>query len=194
MQRALMNGDAETGVCLQVMVKKLDAGPLLGARKIPLTIETNAADLYRQTETLGAQLIAVDLMDYLRGNLTPIPQDESQVTIAAKIDKAESEMDWSRSALALHNQVRGLMLGPVAQTRRAGKIVKIHKTLPHPENGSSLKPGQVISSTQHSLLVRCGEGNLELLELQPESRAKMPAREYLRGYPVQTGDSFGSSP
>ncbi|MBX3022167.1 MAG: methionyl-tRNA formyltransferase [Bdellovibrionales bacterium] len=191
-QRALMNGDTETGVCLQVMVKKLDAGPVLGARKIPLPLEANAFDLYKQCEALGAQLIAVDLMDYLRGNLTAEPQDETQVTIAPKIEKSESEIDWSRDAMSIHNQVRGLVMGPVAQTRRGGKIVKIHKTWPQDSAGvASLRPGQVLSVSEKSLIVQCGKGSLELLELQPESRAKMPCGEYLRGYPVQAGDLFG---
>lgn len=190
-QRALMNGDTETGVCLQVMVKKLDAGPVLGARRIPLTPEMNAFDLYKQCEALGAQLIAVDLMDYLRGNLTPEPQDESKVTIAPKIEKSEAEINWSAPAETIHNLVRGLAMGPVAQTQRAGKILKIHRTRVLPGGGASLKPGQAVSASEKSLIVQCGKGSLELLEVQPESRAKMPFGEYLRGYPVQTGDFFG---
>jgi methionyl-tRNA formyltransferase len=190
-QRALMNGDPETGVCLQVMVRKLDAGPVLGERRIPLALETDAHDLYKRCESLGAELIAVDLMDYLRGNLTPLPQDESLVTLAPKIEKSESEIDWTRDATAIHNQVRGLAMGPVAQTRRAGRIVKIHRTWPHDGGSASLRPGQVVSVSEKSLIVQCGKGSLELLIVQPESRAKMPCGEYLRGYPAKTGDFFG---
>lgn len=190
-QRALMNGDSESGVSLQVMVRKLDAGPILGERRIPLGDEMNAIDLYRRCEELGVQLLAVDLMDYVRGNLTPAPQDEAKVTYAAKIEKSESEIDWSREASAIHNQVRGLALGPVAQTRRAGKIVKVHRTRPSARHDARLQPGQVLEVTEKSLLVQCGKGSLELLEIQPESRAKMPLGEYLRGYPVKTGDLFG---
>ena len=90
-QRAIMNGDTVTGVCLQVMVKKLDAGPVLGARHIPIGDDTTANDVYRQCQELGALLISVDLMDYLRGNLTPVPQDTNKVTLAPKIDKSEAE-------------------------------------------------------------------------------------------------------
>jgi methionyl-tRNA formyltransferase len=193
MQRALMSGDKESGVSLQVMVRKLDAGPILGERRIPLDLDTNAADLYQQCQELGAQLIAVDLMDYLRGHLTPQPQDESQVTLAPKIEKSESTIDWRRSAVEIHNQVRGLVLGPVAQTRRQGKILKIHRTHPLETHSASLRPGQVLSTSEKSLIVQCGKGSLDLLEVQPESRAKMPLAEYLRGYPVKAGDVFGES-
>jgi methionyl-tRNA formyltransferase len=187
-QRAVMNGDTETGVCLQVMVKKLDAGPVLGSRTIAITEETTAADVYRQCQELGALLISVDLMDYLRGNLSATPQDPDKVTLAPKIDKAEAEINWQWPARKIHNLVRGLNMGPVAQTRRDGKILKIHKT--KPLNGKAGKPGQ-IQSAGASLIVNCGEGSLELLEVQPESRSRMPVTEYLRGYPVKAGDQFG---
>jgi methionyl-tRNA formyltransferase len=192
-QRALMAGDRETGVALQVVVRKMDAGPVLGIRKFALTPEMNAYDSYAKCRELGAQLLEVDLMDYLRGNLSPNPQDESQVTHAAKIEKSEAELDWNKDAEALHNQVRGLAMGPVAQTLRAGKIVKIHKTRVLNVSKPALRPGQVVEATEKSLIVSCGKGSLDLLEVQPESRAKMPIAEYLRGYPAQPGDVFGFS-
>lgn len=190
-QRALMAGDAETGVALQVVVRKMDAGPVLGVRKFALTSEMNAFDSYAKCRELGAKLLEVDLMDYLRGNLSAIAQDESQVTHAAKIDKAESEFDWAKEAETLHNLVRGLAMGPVAQTHSRGKIVKIHKTRVSSVTKSTLRPGQVVEVTEKSLIVQCGKGSLDLLEVQPESRAKMPIAEYLRGYPAQLGDLFG---
>ena len=189
-QRAIMNGDTETGVALQVMVRKLDAGPILGARRFELTPEMNAYDSYRKCEELGAQLLTVDLMDYMRGNLHAVPQDESLVTYAAKIDKTEALIDWSWPATKIMNLVRGLAMGPVAQTLLNGKIVKIHKVRALEED-SSMRPGQVARATEKSLIVQCGQGSLDLLEIQPESRAKMPIGEYLRGYPVKPGDVFG---
>jgi methionyl-tRNA formyltransferase len=190
-QRALMAGDLETGVCLQVMVRKLDAGAVLGTRRFALTPEMNAFDSYKKCEELGAKLLEVDLMDYLRGNLTPHPQDEAQVTYAHKIDKAESEIDWTKPAEEIHNLVRGLAMGPVPQTHRHGKIVKIHRTRIAALSGGS--PGSALKSPEKTLIVQCGTGSLEILEAQPESRAKMPIEEYLRGYPVKPGDQFGGS-
>lgn len=191
-QRALMEGDKETGVCLQIMRKKLDSGPVLGDRKISLHGEMNAIDLYRECERLGAELIKVDLMDYLRGNLTPVEQDEKLVTYAKKIEKAEAEIDWRWDAERIHNLIRGLALGPVAQTHRLEKILKIHRSRVVASIGA-LKPGQASVVSEKSLIVQCGKGSLDLLEVQPESRAKMPIEGFLRGYPVKPGDWFGDS-
>jgi methionyl-tRNA formyltransferase len=193
-QRALMAGDRESGVSLQVVVRKMDAGPVLGVRKISLTEEMNALELYEQCKIGGAELIAVDLMDYLRGNLTPVVQDEQQVTMAPKITREEADVDWSRSAFEIHNLVRGLMMGPVAQTHREGKLLKIHHTRIAIGDGVLGRPGEVLEASDKSLLVACGKGSLQLLEVQPESRAKMPVEVYLRGYPLQPGDCLGRNP
>lgn len=190
-QRALMNGDTETGVCLQVMVKKLDAGPVLGSRVIPLDDEINAVGLYQQCMEKGVELIAVDLMDYLRGNLTAVPQDPEKVTFAPKIDKAEAEINWSWPAVRVHNLVRGLAMGPVAQTRRGGRILKVHRTRVVSAGGNGAEPGHMSVASDGRLLVSCGQGYLELIEVQPESKAKMAISEYLRGYPVKAGESVG---
>lgn len=191
-QRAIMNGCTETGVALQVMVRKLDAGPILGVRKFILTPEMSAYDSYKKCEELGAQLLTVDLMDYMRGNLHAVPQDESQATYAPKIEKSEAVIDWNWPAVKIMNLVRGLAMGPVAQTLLDGKILKFHKVRAL-EESSSMRPGQVARATEKSLIVQCGQGSLELLEIQPESRAKMPIGDYLRGYPVKPGDVFGES-
>ena len=190
-QRALMAGDSETGVCLQLMVRKLDAGPILGVRRFALTEEMNAFDSYKLCEVHGAQLISIDLMDYMRGNLSAVAQDESLVTYAKKIEKSEAEMDWRQPAASLHNQVRGLAMGPVAFTTVQDKTLKVHRTRVSSRSEAALRPGQVIEATEKSLLVQCGTGSLDLLELQPESRAKIHIAEYLRGYPIKVGDFFG---
>lgn len=188
-QRALMAGDSETGVCLQVMVKKLDAGPILGSRKIPLSESIDANELYQKMEVLGSELISVELMDYLRGNLTAQPQDASKVTYAKKIEKSESEIDWTKTAAEIHNKVRGMVMGPMAQTKRSGAGLKILRTQVVKNGQHSLRPGQVVEASENHLRIACGQGTLDLLEVQPESRAKMPIQAYLRGYPV-IGETF----
>jgi methionyl-tRNA formyltransferase len=193
-QRALMAGDRQSGVSLQVVVRKMDAGPVLGVRQIALTEEMTALELYDQCQRLGADLIAVDLMDYLRGNLTPVTQDESRVTMAPKITREEANVDWSKSSADIHNLVRGLAMGPVAHTTREGKLLKLHRTRVVAPEGALGRPGQVLEGSDKSLLVACGKGSLQLLEVQPESRAKMPIEVYLRGYPLQPGDCLGRSP
>lgn len=190
-QRAIMAGDKNTGVCLQVMVKKLDAGDLLGSRFIKISEDMNAVELHEQMKPLAADLLTVELMDFIRGNLTPIPQDESQVTYAKKIEKTESLIDWRHSAQDIHNQIRGLALGPGAHTQRDGKVLKLHKTQVIDGKHSSL-PGQVIQVDADSFVVACGSQALRVFELQPESRARQAVNEYLRGYPLRTGDQLGS--
>jgi methionyl-tRNA formyltransferase len=189
-QRSLMAGETVTGVSLQVMVKKLDAGPLLGLRKIPVAEDMNAVELFGEMARAGKDLLAVDFMDYLRGNLSPEPQEEGEATYAAKIDKAEARIDWSLPARDIHNRIRGLAAGPQAFTQRGGKILKVHRSQVK-DIAATLKPGALLQKENH-LFVGTGEGVLELLEVQPESKPRMAAAEYLKGKSVQSGESLGT--
>jgi len=181
-QRALMAGDQETGVCLQVMVKKLDAGDVLGSRRLKIDPDWNALDVLEQMKPLACDLLKLDLMDYLRGNLSTLAQDESLVTYAHKIEKSESPIQWSLSAREIHNHVRGMVMGPGASTRRGNEILKIHRTHVREDSGAHGKPGEVVGSGPQSLFVACGQGLIEILEVQPPSRSRMAASEYLQGY------------
>lgn len=185
-QRALMAGDTESGVALQIVVRALDAGPVLGVRRLALPAEMNAVELHDQLAVLGADLLHVEYVDYLRGNLIPVAQDEALVTIAPKIEKMEARLDWSQTASEIHNRVRGLQMGPFAYTTRAGAGLKIHRTRVADGSGA---PGR-LQVEGNSLFVDCGSGRLELLEVQPESRSRMTVVDYLRGYPVKDGDQF----
>lgn len=190
-QRAIMAGDKETGVALQVMVKKLDAGPVLGIRKLALTDDIDALNLHDQLKDLGADLLHVEYMDYLRGNLQPEPQDESAVTFAPKIDKSEAKIDWTLSAREIFNRVRGLAMGPAPYALRGpepGVMLKIHKTRVGQESGVAGEPGRILSAEPGAIRVACGQGVLELLEVQPESRSRQGVADYLRGYPVQPSE------
>lgn len=190
-QRSLMAGDEETGVALQIIVKKLDAGPVLGIRRVKLTDEIKASDLYPMLAKLGCELLKIDYMDYLRGNLTPVEQDDAKASIAPKIKKSEAAIDWSKSAREILNLTRGLALGPVPHARReTGATFKVHTVKVLDEVKAGASAGTVIAVSDESLDVQCGRGVLRLLEVQPESRAKMPTRDYLKGYPVAKGEVF----
>jgi methionyl-tRNA formyltransferase len=187
-QRSLLAGDTETGVALQIVVKKLDAGPVLGVRRLKLTDENKASDVYPTLAKLGAELLTVEYMDYLRGNLTPIDQDENEVTIAKKIKKSESAIDWKKSAREILNLTRGLALGPIPHARRAdGSTFKIHTTSIVDEGRNGV-PGTVRIASGAGIEVQCGHGVIRLTELQPESRARMAANDYLKGYPMKSGE------
>lgn len=192
-QRAIMAGDQESGVALQIIVKKLDAGPLLGLRRLPVGDEMNAIQLHDNLKELGADMLHVEYMDYLRGNLMPVPQDESLVTIAPKIDKAESRIDWNRGAREIHNLVRGLAMGPLPFAVRGGQMLKILNTRVLDDDAASGPAGSFRAVTTDGvsrLEVNCGPGVLSVAEVQPESRSRMTVAEYLRGYPAPGGDTF----
>jgi len=186
-QRALEAGDSDSGVTLQRVVKQLDAGDILGLRRIKITPEMNAQELYQEMARLGAELLHVELMDYVRGNLAPIPQDETRVTLAKKIDKSEALIHWSQTAEQIHNKVRAFVMGPGTFSILAGKKIKIHRTK---VASGKAQPGVVAKVTEDSLFIGTGDGLLELLEVQPESRNRMVIKDFLKGHPLKEGDRF----
>ncbi len=192
-QRAIMQGDAETGVALQVMVKKLDAGDVLGVRATPITDKKDALTLHDELALLGCDLIAIEFMDYLRGNLTPTPQEESKSTYAKKIEKSEAQANWELSAREIFNQQRGLKLGPGLMTLFDKKRLKLHAlALVDTEPLKGYKPGEVIDVFEDSFTVFCGQGTvLKVVEVQPESKSKMSSSDFIRGYSLKKGMVLG---
>lgn len=189
-QRSIEAGDSETGVALQKVVKKLDAGDIIGIRKIQIPDDMDALQLHDELAVLGADLLRVELMDYVRGNLAPVPQDESKVTVAKKIDKTESLLDWSKSARSLNGKIRGFSYGPGTYTVLGGKKLKIHKAQVIPGTVSAA-PGKITAVNEDSVVVATGEGSLKLIEVQPESRTRMKVNEFLKGNPLKVGDQIG---
>ena len=193
-QRALMQDDRESGVSLQLIVKKLDAGDVLGFRKLAITDEMNALDLHDQLKDLSASLLQVEYMDYLRGNILGQSQDENLVSLAPKIAKSEARIHWQQAAREIFCQIRGLAMGPAAYTQRAAKNLKIHKVkmhsgiIPTQTAAKAYQPGEIIDVGQQSFVVACGSEAIEVLELQPESKAKMLVSDYLRGHPLKVGE------
>lgn len=186
-QRAIEAGDKESGVTLQKMVKKLDAGDILGIRRVTLDENINAQELHDQLAFLGADLLRVELMDYVRGNLAGVPQNEAEVTLAKKIDKLEAEIKWKKSASEIHNKVRAFVMGPGTFTTWQGKKLKIHKTKVISLSTKTKEPGQIVDVHESSFAIQCGEGHLEILEVQPESRNRMSAQDFLKGQALKAG-------
>ncbi len=179
-QRAIEAGETVTGVTLQKIVKRLDAGDMIGARRLEIADDMDALEVHDQLAKLGADMLRVELMDYVRGHLAPIPQDEALVNYAKKIEKSESLIDWQQSAVKIHNKVRAFVMGPGTFMILNGKKIKIHKT--KISNISIQKnPGEMIVQN-NQLLMQTGDGLLELLIVQPESRNRVTAEEFLKGY------------
>jgi methionyl-tRNA formyltransferase len=188
-QRSIEAGDTVTGVSLQRVVRKLDAGPVIGERRVQLDSEMNATELYDRLAVLGCELLHVELMDYIRGNLAPLVQDESLVTIAPKIEKEESLLDFSKTAVSLHNKIRAFSMGPGTFIHFQGKRLKVHKTKVV-DQASLVKPGEVALVNANELLIQTSQGQLSLLEVQPESKNKMPISYFLKSHTLVKGQIF----
>lgn len=188
-QRSIEAGDTVTGVCLQRMVKKLDAGPVIGERRVQLDSEVNATELYDRLAVLGCELLHVELMDYVRGNLAPVAQDESLVTMAPKIEKEESLLDFSKPAISLHNKIRAFSMGPGTYVPFQGKRLKIHKTKVIDQT-FSVQPGEVALVNANEVFIQTSSGQLALLEVQPESKNRMSISDFLKSHPLEKGQIF----
>ena len=188
-QRSIQAGDQVTGVALQKMVFKLDAGPVIGERRIQLNETITASQLYSRLAVLGCQLLEVELMDYIRGNLAPIEQDEAQVTIAPKILKEESLLNFRTPAKLLHNTVRGFNLGPGTYAIFRGKRLKIHETF-YTKIDSNLPPGFISNISDEGLFIQTSSGQLILKTVQPESKNKMSSHDFLKSVSVKRGEAF----
>lgn len=188
-QRSIEAGDKETGVSLQRMVKKLDAGPVIGERTVKLNDEITATELYEKLSVLGCELLDQDLLKYIKGEIKPHEQDETKVTLAPKIEKTESLLDWNMSATAIHNRVRAFTMGPGTYVMYQGKRLKIHKTKVV-DTAAVGAAGTIISVSSSELLIQTGQGVLSILEVQPESKSKISIVDFLKSTALKKGDLF----
>ena len=193
-QRSLEAGDKVSGVSLQRMVKKLDAGPIIGERKIELNDEINATELYERLAVMGCELLQNDLLKYVNGEVKPVDQDEAKVTLAAKIEKEESLLNFSLPAVQLHNRIRAFSMGPGTYVMFQGKRLKIHKTKVLGNSVAGLEAGAVVSVTADELNIQTSSGVLSLLEVQPESKPKISITDFLKSvqsqHSLKKGDLF----
>ena len=188
-QRSIEAGDLVTGVSLQKIVRKLDAGAVIGERRVTLNDDVTATELYDQLALLGCDLLHIELMDYIRGNLAPIEQDESQVTVAPKIEKEESLIQWNQPARKIHNKVRAFTMGPGTFVMFQGKRLKIFSTKVT-DVRSTGPAGQIESVSASELIMQTSEGLISLIEVQPESKSKMLIADFLKTVSLKKGDSF----
>src|SRR3954469_8470491 len=179
-QRAVMAGDAETGVMVMQMNEGLDTGPVLMAERTPIGRKTSG-ELTAELSRLGADLMVRALGALERGAVTPQGQAEDGVTYAKKITKDEARIDWSKSAAEIDAMIRGLAPSPGAFTEVKGERLKILAALPVQDRGA---PGTIIAD---DLAVACGTGALKLLKVQRAGKGVMEARELLKGFPLPPG-------
>jgi methionyl-tRNA formyltransferase len=178
-QRAIMAGDKQTGIVVMQMDEGLDTGAMGPTEIIPISPDMTAGELHDQMMRLGADLMGRALAALERGSLDFTPQPESGETYAAKIDKAEARIDFSRSAEEVHNLIRGLSPFPGAwfELELGGKPVRI-KALRSTLAGGNSKPGALIGE---GLTIACGSGAVRLTQVQREGKGAMDAATFLRG-------------
>ena len=201
-ERSLMNGDSQTGVSLQFVGEKLDAGDIIGKVSFSIQEDETAEDIYKKAEEASKKLLQEDLVSYLNGEIKPAPQLEEQVSYANKIEKKEAKIDWNEPSQTIHNKVRALVFGPQSFTLFKGQRLKIYKTKVLDvasllekklldKSLSSSSTGEVVILDQKQLVVSCGNLALSLLEVQREARQKQNIEEFLKGTAVKLGDIFG---
>lgn len=180
-QRAIIAGDTQTAAQIMKMAKGLDTGDVVMSAIEPIHSHDTAGSLHDRLSQTGAQLWAPVLAALGRGGLQATAQT-GEPTYAAKIDKSEARIDWSRPAAELDFHIRGLSPFPGAWCEIAGKRVKIHRAIPAEGSG---KPGEILDD---DLLIACGAGALRLERLQAAGKSAMNADDFLRGHDVSAGD------
>ena len=186
---SIINGEKETGVTTMLMDAGLDTGDMLLKDKVVITEEMTTEELHDQLMAMGGKLLAETVDGLANGTITPEKQDDSISNYAGMLNKETGHIDWSKSAVEIHNLIRGLNSWPVAWSMKDGKNYKFWRTKVENRN-SDKAPGTVVELRKNSFCIATGEGLLEVLEIQPPSKKRMSAGDLLRGHGVAVGDIF----
>lgn len=177
---AILNGDSETGVTTMQMDEGMDTGDILLVKKVPIGPEDTAEKLFETLSGVGAAAMLETIEAVEAGTLHPVKQDNNQAVNVGLLTKQLGEIDWSKPAQQIHNQIRGLYSWPGAYTYWNGTVLKIHKARLSAQSCSKA-PGTVVQ-TKGGLLVACGDGRcVELLEVQLAGKKRMDAMAFLNG-------------
>jgi methionyl-tRNA formyltransferase len=194
-QWAILAGDAATGVSIMRLTQGLDEGPVLAAQELPIDDAIDGDALEAQLAALGAEMIEAAMARVEAGTAEAalVPQDATRATHAPLLKKEDGRLDWSAPARAVHDRVRALWSWPGAFTTWRGEVLKLAKSAPPSAPAgpvAATPPGTVVLDGAR-LLVRCGDGPLELLALQRPGKQVLPAADFLRGARLAAGERFG---
>ena len=189
--RAIINGERETGVTIMRVVLALDAGPMMASTRRAIGSDETSEVVEQDLARLGASLLVTTVDALADGTATETPQNESETTYAHRLTKEEGVIDWTLPAQQLHNRVRGLQPWPHTQTTLKGHRLIVLRSSAVAE-ASTASPGTILSATGDDLRVATGDGALRILELQPEGKRPLTAREFLAGHRLTAGDCFGT--
>ena len=187
-QYAIIKGEKESGVTIMQMDIGMDTGAMLDKVVVPIEENTTMGELHDALREQGAALLLQVIDKIAAGTAAAEPQDDAQATYATLLDRSMEHIDWSKTAQEVHNLIRGFNPAPSTFTKLPnGKSLKIWGSK-MTDKSSAAAAGTVIATGKHSFFVACGEGVLEITEVQPESKKRMPAQVFLNGRGVQEGD------
>ncbi len=185
-QRAIMDGELETGVTIMHMAKKMDAGDIIEMVQVKITPDMTAGELTEELCRVGSKALLDVILQFQQGIIKRVPQDHEKATFAPKVELEDCEIDWSKEAEAIHNKVRGSMPIPgsfcFVTVKGEKKRLKIKKT--KVESLLTGIPGTILLADQDGIVVACGKNALRILDLQLEGKKPMPLVEFLRGIPA----------
>jgi len=190
-QRAILAGDAETGVTIMQLDAGLDTGPLLLERRRPIHTHDSAGDLHDALSELGAAALADALDGLAAGTLAARPQPATGATYAPKIEKSEARLDWNASAIELDRRVRAFNPWPMAETSFAGEQLRVLRARVADPHGADAAPGTLLGIAEDGLRVACGDGVLAVRELQRAGKRPISARDFANAVRLD-GLRFGS--
>jgi len=183
--RAVMAGETETGVTTFFLRDAVDTGSIILHKSMPIGPDETAGEVHDRMMILGADAVLETVKMIDAGTVEPKPQDDSLATSAPKIFREDGRIDWTRSAADIHNHIRGLSPYPGAWTHHNGTLIKLYRSRPIARSGA---PGEVIDAEQ--FIVGCGDGAVQILELQQEGRKRTKATDFVRGYEITKGDQL----
>jgi methionyl-tRNA formyltransferase len=185
--RAIEAGDGETGVTIMQMDAGLDTGDMLLAERVAIAAQDTTGTLHDKLAALGGRMIVEALELAACGGLRPVRQPEEGVTYAHKIDKAEAAIAWAQPADVIERRIRAFDPVPGATARIGAEAVKVWAARAVMQGRGSVLPGTVVALDEHGVGVACGQGRLEITELQRPGGKRLPAAEFLRGFPLEPG-------
>jgi methionyl-tRNA formyltransferase len=188
--RAIEAGDAETGITIMQMDEGLDTGDMLLVERVPIAPGDTTGALHDRLAVLGGRLIVEALEIAACGGLTRTPQPAEGVTYAQKIEKAEAAIDWSQPAEAIERRIRAFDPFPGASAHIQGEAVKVWRAHAVAHGRGSVAPGTIVAIDGSGIGVACGQGRLEIAELQRAGGKRLPFADFLRGFPLEPGQRF----
>jgi methionyl-tRNA formyltransferase len=193
--RAVINGDRQTGVTIMRVVKELDAGGMLAKVTRPIGPDETSDVVETALADLGAELLVTVVDELASGTAREEPQDDTQATYAPRLTKEEGLIDWTQPASRIHNRVRGLYPWPHAYTFFKGTRLIVLRSVAATRNAgaSATSPGTILGVTPEAIHVATGDGEVAILEVQPEGRRAMRAHDFLLGHRLAAGETFSNS-